>query len=276
MSCFFYKEKRLGKIIVGIITCMTMICHACPAQNNHRLPDSVSIDDTVSGEDKIDNTNTIAADTVDQVKTVPDDSITFRAVPDSVIAAYKKDRNFEYANNPAYWIKEPVSHEKNFLDRIFEWFSSKWFSRSLFVVLGSVLLFALYKIIKENKLYMFYSSARKQAVATEDEMDMTYENINEKIRKAIDAGDFRNALRYMYLKALRMAGDKELIHFHAQGTNQEYITQMINQPGEKDFRLLTHAYEYVWYGGFVLTHPQFETLRVQFDKFYNIIEHWGK
>ena len=253
-----------------------MISYSCPAQDNQRLPDSVSIADTVSYSEENNNKITTTTDTTERYKSNAEDSVILRTIPDSAITAFKQDKVFRYANDPEYWIETPVKHKKNFLDYIFEWAGSRWFRIFLMLLLASVLLYALYKIITENRLHMFYSSPKKKITDAQDDTDITYENLEQKIREAIDLTDFRSALRYMYLKALKKAGDKELIRFYAQGTNQEYISQMINHPGEKEFRFITYAYEYVWYGGFTLTPLQFESLQSQFGNFYNIIDNWKK
>src|SRR5258706_8328247 len=107
MPCFFYKEKRFRKIIAGIITFMVMISYSCPAQDNQRLPDSVSIADTVSYSEENNNKITTATDTTERYKSNAD-SVILRTIPDSAITAFKQDKVFKYANDPEYWIETPV------------------------------------------------------------------------------------------------------------------------------------------------------------------------
>jgi len=251
-----------------------IISYSCPAQDSQRLPDSVRVDDTVSFDKKTeDETTTGFTDSVINYSSKEMDSVVFRFVPDSVVAAYKRDKNFQYANQLVYWSKKkPQKPKGDFQDRILRSIDSRWFRILLVLLLVSILIYALYKIIAENKLYMFYSAPKRPTGENVAEVDMTYDNIDHKIKSSIDSGDFRMALRFMYLKALKKAGDKQFIHFHAQGTNQEYIRQMTNHPGEKDFRFLTYAYEYVWYGGFTPTPAQFESLKTQFTNLYNILD----
>jgi hypothetical protein len=257
-----------------MISCMMVISYSCPAQDKQRLPDSLRVDDTVSFDKKDDlETTTSLTDSVVNNSSREEDSVIFRVVPDSVVAAYKRDKDFEYANKSIYWSEKPEPNKKNFQNRFFKWADTRWFRMFLVLLLVAILIFALYKIIAENKLYMFYSAPKKAMEANADEVDMTYDNIEHKIRDAIDSGDFRMALRFMYLKALKIAGEKQFIHFHAHGTNQEYMRQMANHQGEKDFRFLTYAYEHVWYGGFALTPEQFELLKTQFTNLYNTLDH---
>ncbi|MBS1597954.1 MAG: DUF4129 domain-containing protein [Bacteroidetes bacterium] len=251
-----------------------IISHSCAAQDNQRLPDSVKVDDTVSFEKKTDDeTITTYNDTTAHESASEDDSVRFRGVPDSVIAAYQKDKDFEYANDSRYWVKQKAKHQKGLWDYILDWFNARWVRIFFLIVLIGLILYALFRIIADNKLYMFYSAPKKISQERIEDTDISYDDIEEKIRQAISTGDNKSTLRYMYLKALKKAGDKQLIHFHANGTNQDYINQMGNHPAAKDFRFLTNVYEYVWYGGFEPTQQQFLSLQTEFAKLYNLIDH---
>jgi len=267
MPSFSRKKNQSLKLLACFMSCLFSICGIF-AQDNQRLPDSVSTDDTISFEKKSEVESTVTAADSAEAKPDVEDTATFRAVPSSVINAYKKDKAFAYANDPRYWAPERFSPSRNY----FDWLGSKWFRTSLIIVLVAVILFALYKIISENSLYLFYSAPKKVAGESTDNIEVSFDGLDDKIREATDSGNYRLALRYMYLKTLKKAGDKQLIRFHADGTNQEYINQMRNHPGENDFRFLTNVYEYVWYGEFPLTAPQFASLQTQFSTLYNIID----
>lgn len=271
---FFFKKKRFSIFLACMIGCMVMCSYSSFAQGKQSLPDSVNVEDTVSFEKKPEEQTAIEyVDTANQEKPVAEDSVVFRAVPDSVIADYKKDRDFAYANNQKYWIQRQVRHEKNFWDWLYDNTRARWIRSLLLVLLISVVIFGLYKIVADNKLYMFYSPPKKKAEEIAEESDMSYPMLEKKINGAIESGDFRSALRYMHLKALKKAADKDLIRFHAHGTNHEYMAQLNNHPVEKDFRYLTNVYEYVWYGGFALSDTQFGSIQTQFSNLYNTIDH---
>ena len=157
MFCLFYNKKRFLKIIAGIITCIVMFCDNCSAQGGQRLPDSVGVNDTVGViEETHSDITIINADTTEKAKENVEDSVIFRSIPDSVIAAYKKDKNFLYANDDSYWIQKAVQRKKNFFDYFLEFISKPFFRWLLYILFGAVILFALYRLIVENKLHMFY------------------------------------------------------------------------------------------------------------------------
>ena len=273
MPFFFDRKRRYRKIATGIIACLIFYCHFSFAQTGQQGVDSSSkkiIDSFNDVNNKLTDTNNNNAEANTENNSVAEDSMIFRAVPDSVVAAYKRDKDFAYANDPAYWIKEPMKPEKNFFN--FDWARSPWFRGLLFLLFASLILFTLFKILLENKFNMFYSAGKKNN-ADINETDEPVENLDDKIREHILSGNFRSALRYMYIKALKIASDRELIHFHSKSTNQDYINQLINHPQQKNFSTLAHAYENVWYGGFDLRHEQFESLQGQFENFYKAIDH---
>jgi len=208
--------------------------------------------------------------TVDTAETERAEPVTFRMVPDSIALRMKHDKDFAYSNDPAYWLRKPVKRQRDFWENLQYRINQKWIKRTLFVLLGSILLFALYKIVFVNKLYMFYSTPFRESNADDAELDIQQVDFEEKINAAVRDKNYRDAVRYMYLKALKLADEKGLIHFQVNATNQEYVQQLQHHPQGKHFRMLTRAYEYAWYGGFEVSAAQFERLREDFDIFYKI------
>ena len=197
-----------------------------------------------------------------------EEPVRLRRLPDSVVRRYKKEKEFAYANDPSYWKRPDVQVERpnafqSWLARILRSSVFKWI---IYLVLGGVLLFAIYRIISENNLTGFYRSPAKLQ-APGGGQDPVDEDIDEKLRLAMQAGDHRSAVRYLYLGTLRQLRDKEWIQYHMENTNQEYVRQLSNLPEGASFRWLTGAYERVWYGEFPLGPDQFGRLHQYFVEF---------
>ena len=79
------------------------------------------------------------------------------------------------------------------------------------------------------------------------------------------------ATRYMYLKSLQRLDLAGLIRYHPQATNHEYTRQLSAHALSADFGLLTHIYEYIWYGEFSVNEEQFAMVQAHFDKFYKSV-----
>jgi Domain of unknown function (DUF4129) len=243
------------------------------AQDPGRLPDSVQVADSARSpaDEPGAATNPSFGQQSDHNAAVPvDDSLTYRFVPDSARRAYVHDKDFAYANDPAYWAPNTDNGEKKIFDYIFSWLFSKWFRGFLYLCLGAILIFALYKIIVEQKLYLFYAPARKTMPTQTEDRQGDPANLDALIEKAVQISDFRSAVRWLHLKAIRVAGENGWIDVQPKATNRHYLLQLAQNPAHDGFQFLTQAYERVWFGGFNLTQEQYQKLRVQFEQFFKM------
>jgi cbb3-type cytochrome oxidase subunit 3 len=109
------------------------------------------------------------------------------------------------------------------------------------------------------------------AKEVESEEDELLENDYEKlVHQAYKLGDYRMAVRYLFLKTLQDLRDSNHIEYTREKTNSRYAREL---PPEmrNDFSRLTLAYEYVWYGNFPVSKDQFDTIQKQFSAFFNKI-----
>jgi hypothetical protein len=223
------------------------------------------------------------------------DPFEMRRVPDSTVHRYKKDDDFEYANDPDYWAGEREQalkrkreqeqreqlerdqdtldreNKKGFWDHFNDFFSGNVIRNITYFVLIGFFLFIIYRIAVVNKLFLFYSSKKVKAESSAEEVDIADDNLDERIRKAVAAKEYRPAVRYMYLKTLQLLNERQLIRYQADATNYEYVTQMGQHKLGNDFGFLTRIYDYVWYGEFILTDEQFELVHKNFSHFYNAL-----
>jgi hypothetical protein len=212
----------------------------------------------------------------EQKITIPE-PIEYRQVPKPTVDSLQKRKDFAYANDPEYWINKPErqvetrshSNSKGFWDYFNDFFSGKTIRTLTYGILIAFFLFVIYRIIVVNKLFLFYSAKKPKATDSGDGVDIDDDNLDEKIQKAVADKDHRLAVRYMYLKALRLLNDKQWIRYHADGTNYEYVNQMSGHKLANDFGFLTRVYDYVWYGEFTLTEEQFDIVYKNFGHFYN-------
>jgi hypothetical protein len=194
-----------------------------------------------------------------------------RAVPDSVTDNMKKDRDFLYANDPSYWVeKRPQpSPFASFISKLARSPMLKWV---LYSFLAAVILFVLYQVMVVNNFFFFSKrrQSKKRADEAEDE-DVNAENIEQKLNEAIAGGDYRLAIRYLYLKTLYLLNERKLISLQSRATNHDYLLQMQKQSAGKQFRHLTQVYEYVWYGEYRPSDSQFTTIETNFKHFFSTI-----
>ena len=236
--------------------------------------DSVVVDSAAAMPD----TEVTTGDDEQQAKYIPPDPV-LRQVPDSVVAAMKQDEQYAYANDSEYWAKEKVAatgsntYKKGFWDYFYEFFQGDTVRTITYIVLGVLLVLIVYRIIVVNNLFMAGASRRRTEEVIEGEIaEMEDTNLDQKIQAAVEARQFRPAIRLMYLKALRSLNEKGWIRYHAQSTNYDYMNQVQPYGVGSEFRFMTHVYEYVWYGEFPITEDQFSKVYQNFQQFFNTIK----
>ena len=116
-----------------------------------------------------------------------------------------------------------------------------------------------------------FTSNRKLNVASNEEEDISSGDLTSEqlIDKAIGAGNYRMAIRYLYLQTLDILGRKEMIALAPQKTNYQYMQELNGRAEKGMFSLLTLRYEYAWYGDFKLSTAQFHTIHEEFKTFKN-------
>lgn len=281
--CRFSPIKSSPLFLGCLLACLFLFVTTAHGQGKKGLPDSLAADETITVGPERNNkpaaavTDSVTDELIDSAKGIEQsaaktDTFVMRSVPDSAIKKYKADPDFAYANDPDYWKREqpqPPGKFMQWLARILFSDGLRWF---IYLVLVSALAYALYKIIVDNRLYLFYSKPKKTPAAITGEDEIHREDLDERIRESVGSGNFRLATRYQFLKALRVADDGRLIQYHPQLTNSDYLQQLNNRPQQQSFRLLSRAYEHVWYGDFPLAASQYEWLQKEFNNFNKSIQ----
>ena len=105
-------------------------------------------------------------------------------------------------------------------------------------------------------------SANINVAAEEDSNDP-----DAMLRNAIKNGNYRLAIRHLYLHTLIRLSEKRFIQVNSNKTNYEYVKEVRNQKFADDFASLTLKYEYVWYGEYPVDERLFEQIHGSFTQF---------
>ncbi len=87
------------------------------------------------------------------------------------------------------------------------------------------------------------------------------------LRNAIKNGNYRLAVRYLYLQSLKRLSEKKFIEINTNKTNYEYVTEVRRHKFANEFASLTLQYEYVWYGEYPVDERLFEQIQGGFTQF---------
>lgn len=187
------------------------------------------------------------------------ETLKTREIPDSAIALFKRDKAFWYADLAfAKKTEEPKQRRRISDHPAFQ--SILWV-----IIIGGFAAFVL--------LYLFNSNAgifRKNRTIAEVEPDEEGTDVfsiayQKEIEKAIAAGDYRLAIRLLYLQLLRRLAEKNFIQYRQDNTNLDYLLQLQSSAHYKDFFRLTRHYEFSWYGHFDVDKEKFEIIKKDFE-----------
>ncbi|WP_340074952.1 hypothetical protein [Leptobacterium sp. I13] len=147
----------------------------------------------------------------------------------------------------------------------------------IYVLLG---IFALYLLIRfltnENISSLFNKTAKTIAPIEISEDNITAVDLDEFIKKALLEGNYRLAVRYLYLMSLKKLSLHKLISWHYQKTNTEYANEIDHPEIKNAFQKTSFWYEYVWYGEFYIDEPLFENAQENFKMLEQLInKHFG-
>lgn len=107
----------------------------------------------------------------------------------------------------------------------------------------------------------------EQQIVSELMEDISDKDFSPQIQAAIRAGDFRMAIRWMYIEILQTLHHRNLIAWAVYKTNDDYAKELRQMPFHKEFMAVSLVYEKVFYGNHQLGEADFEQARQGFAHF---------
>jgi len=214
-----------------------------------------------------------------------DDSlIEKQTISENDLQDYKSDKDFNYIE---------TEHEDNFFDKAVRWLrnvlrkfweaifgvgTAKGFIYFMFrvfpyLVLGFLIFMLVRFFLKVNSNKLILKDRKKgQINYSEEEQIIKNENISVLITEAVKQKNYRLAIRYYYLLALKNLTETDNIEWKPQKTNEDYIKELNTSNFKFDFENITKIYDYVWYGEFNIDALKFESLKLPFESLNNTIK----
>lgn len=187
---------------------------------------------------------------VDTIRSFP-----IRSFADPLAAKYPGDE-FDYTVSDG--------DAQNLVQRFLSWFfqflqdsfgidlppGTTAFMEYLIYVLMAIL--TIYLIIKffvgENLAAIFTGKAVATAPIYMGEEQLENTDLDGLIAAAMDQKDYRLAIRYQYLKALKALSRQGIIEWHYEKTNRDYQREIKVPALQVPFGDISYLYDYIWYG----------------------------
>lgn len=145
-------------------------------------------------------------------------------------------------------------------------FFSSIFGIIFWIVAIGLFVYIVYRLFLSNSSFL---SRNRKNVASDIEVTKE-EDTNDPdslLRNAIKSGNYRLAVRYLYLQSLKRLSEKKFIEINSNKTNYEYVTELRKHKFANEFASLTLQYEYVWYGEYPVDERLFEQIQYGFSQF---------
>ena len=115
-------------------------------------------------------------------------------------------------------------------------------------LLGFILVIIFGIIIYISKAKLFYINKKNPIIYSVAEEDIEVEDLDYLTEMAISENRFSDAIRWLYLKTLKILHEKNYISFDANKTVNEYVYEIENVDLRKLFRNLSVEFVYYRYG----------------------------
>lgn len=222
----------------------------------------------------------------DKLKAVPKDSVSTIIIrkfqhnfkEKYTDEAFKYDYNFD-PNNLSLW--EKFKHWLT--QKLKDWFNivdekkasnfTNYFFKTLYVIVFLLVLYFIIKtLVNDEGNWIFGRNTQKVNVnATVLKEELLETDFDDLIQKAKEAKDYRLAIRYYYLKTLKIFTQKEIIDWDNEKTNHDYYNEIKDSDLRNEFAYISYIYDYCWYGEFDLDQDAFLNAQAKFNDLINSV-----
>ena len=141
-------------------------------------------------------------------------------------------------------------------------------------ILGIVVLYLLIKFLLQSPINSVFETEDK----TIDGFSYVEENLEQidfdsLIGKSLKDKNYRLATRYLYLKSLKTLANKQIIDWHYEKTNSDYLNEIKDSNLKTLFKRVSYIYDYVWYGEFPIDETGFNRNKHDFNQLIKTSQH---
>ena len=139
------------------------------------------------------------------------------------------------------------------------------------VVILAVVYFITRAVLHKESYWIFGRSRKGITVQDTEAENILVMDLEQLIQQTKTAGDYRLAVRYYYLSLLKKLSFREIITWHWDKTNTDYLYEIKNSNLKKDFEYLSYVYDHSWYGDFPVDEKAFAKAERAFLKTINTL-----
>lgn len=205
----------------------------------------------------------------EEVTLPPSDSsvIELRSFDQATLEKLKNNPEFSYTQAPA--VMSLWERFKIWLKRLIEALlrtaaTTDWISVLIVTAAILVIVYVVMRLLKVEPFTMFYKTQTplKTGVIEEDIHRLDFEKL---IREALQQEQYRQAIRLVFLQALKLLADHHHIHWQPGKTNHDYLDELTDSRLRTGFNELNFYFEYAWYGNFAINSQLFARVKTIYE-----------
>lgn len=194
--------------------------------------------------------------------------VQLREIPTTHWDKIRKDKGFIYSKPKLKPIKQKKNWDLSWLKAL-----SPFLKILLYVLVAICIGVILYSILRNSEFNYFKKAKKKEPLVHGEEEDLPTDRDWERaLNDALAKGNYRLAVRLLYLQTLHLLDQQQLIFYKQDKTNWEYVNQLRTTPFSDRFIQLTKYFDYVWYGHFVIDEKEFKHLNEIFRSFQKEVD----
>lgn len=183
--------------------------------------------------------------------------------------SFSKEQVQRLQSDPSLDYEQPPTVAESLWDRFWAWVGyligklfrgavgTDWGRLIVYVIALALLVAVVMLMLKVNAFRILYSgqgAAQQYEVLDENIHEMDFDKL---IQEAADRQDYRRGIRLLFLYALKLLSDKQLIHWESGKTNHEYVGELGKGELRNGLNELSFYFDYAWYGNFTINRDTF-------------------
>ena len=182
---------------------------------------------------------------------------TKQSFSEESLEKFQDDKNFQYGEEPLPEKFEPRKKNTN-LGGLMEIL--------MYVAIVALIIVLIY-LVSKNTVSKSSRKITSDEIPELVEKDITEVDFDELIKRTAASGDYRKAVRLLYLESLKTLNHKKWINWKPYKTNYEYQLELSGTKLQSSFDRLTYNFEYIWYGHFDIDQAVYQQLERGFKDF---------
>lgn len=142
----------------------------------------------------------------------------------------------------------------------------------IYILMGALAIYLLVRFLLGERAAAFFVKGDKHIASlgvTEERIQQI--DFDSLIKDALAQNNYRDAIRFLYLKALKNLSQSNIIDWHFEKTNTDYYNEIADEDIKKAYSNVSYLYDYVWYGEFTVDEKSFNDAMARFKVLDNLI-----